>query len=160
MRCFLLGALAVYATLAAWAAWDVHATFSTPWSERQPFVTVLLCVGVLPLAGAWAGAELARAIRRPALFARRAGRSAKFALGLTGAALSTVPMIAAMAWATMSDATITAASAGAFGFLVVLPLRRRRRGACRGCGYDLSSMPAPSQPGFGLCPECGAPVMG
>jgi hypothetical protein len=162
MRHFVLGLAIVYTALACWAVLDVGRTYG-PY-ERVTLETALPVVfgaGLVPLLSAWVGAELARALRRPALLVRPAVRLRRTVLGLAAAGLSTVPMVAGMTWATddIPDALVTGVGAGLAGFVAVIVLPRQRRGTCRGCGYDLSSMPAPGQPGFGLCPECGAGVM-
>ena len=163
MRHFVLGMAVVYGALAWWAVIDMGRTYR-PYERitTETALRVSFAAGLVPLVSAWGAAELARAVRRPALMVRTAGRIRRALLGLTAAGLSTVPMVAGMTWATeeIPDALITGVAGAVAGFVAVIVLPRHRRGTCRGCGYDLSSMPAPSQPGFGLCPECGAAVMG
>jgi hypothetical protein len=159
---FVLGLIVVYIALAWWAVVDMSRTYA-PYERVTPAtaLSVAFAAGLVPFVSAWGAAELARAVRRPSLMVRPSGRLRRAALGVLVAGASTVPMVAGMTWATdtVPDALITGVSGAVAGFVSVVVLPRHRRGACRGCGYDLSSMPGPGQAGFGLCPECGATVM-
>jgi len=160
MKAFTVGFLLPMAVL--WV-WGLQQDPQQWWVRADPARLAALLL-LLPPACGYAGARLGLLLRARRLFDRRmrggvlgrgvlgAGAGALAALG-TGALL-----IVADRWA--PDWALVAGAATACGFLSILPLPRVRAGACFFCGYDLSAPAAPGQPGFGLCPECGADCMG
>ena len=158
MRLFLAAAALVYAAASTVAITQTRMPAS---QEHYGVQVILLNVLLIPLLTTWAVTELACLFRRPRLFDRRLKRPlARPVLGAIVASLGAVIAALALPWVdrVLSDSLTTGVAAAIPAFGAVLFLRPTRRGQCIYCTYDLSTGPAPGQPGFGLCPECGASV--
>lgn len=127
----------------------------------NPWVLALVLVSwVLPIGAGWAAAEVVRVVRGPRLRTFSAAHSwwlSRFARGLIAGVLGLGVSLAALVYISEppNDAAIMGLG-GAIGAVAVLIFGRRTpRGACPGCGYDLSGLtPAAG----GRCPECGLSV--
>jgi hypothetical protein len=158
VRYFLIAAAIVYG---AAAAISISQSVIRTGDEGTLHRVIALNVFIIPLLSAWAALELARLIRGPRLFDRRLKRPvARFGLGLLAAGAGATLATVALPWVDrlVSDGVTTGVAAAIPSFALVAMLPAARRGRCIYCTYDLTTGPAPGQPGFGLCPECGAPV--
>jgi hypothetical protein len=156
VKSFLTGFLVPLLVL--WG-WGLQQDPQQPWIRAEPGRLAALLV-LLPLACAYAGARLGVMLRPRRLFDRRMSEGA-VRRGLLGAGAGTLAVVCIGGLLILLDrwvpdwALITGAST-ACAAVATLTISRVRPGACFFCGYDLSAPPAPGQPGFGLCPECGA----
>jgi hypothetical protein len=158
MRYFLLAVAIVYGLA---AAVSISQSYIPAGEEGTLHRVIALNVFVIPMLSAWAALEAARLLRAPRLFDRRLKRPlARFALGLLAAGAGAAIAAVALPWVDriVSDGVTTGFAAAVPAFALVAILPSARRGRCIYCTYDLTTGPAPGQPGFGLCPECGASV--
>lgn len=166
MKTFLLGLLFPLLALEA-AALLIKP--EDPWYQYQLYRTssssteqAVLIVG-LPFLGAAIGAQLMLLMSPRRLFDRRAtdGMGRRLAGGFVGGLITTVVIgvLLIVADQYIPDVYLVGAAGFISGAFAILPFARVRQGACFHCGYDLTASPAPGQPGFGRCPECGADCM-
>jgi hypothetical protein len=144
--------------LALWASGIGNRPFQLARDEDVAALGLLL--PVTSIGCTYAAARLTLLIRPRKLFDARV-RSCwlrRCALGLGAGVFAVIAtggsLLLLDRW--LPDLALVAGAGGAAGMLAMLPLSRVRPGACLRCGYDLTSPPAPGQPGFGVCPECGA----
>ncbi len=159
MRLFLAALALVYAALAGVSI--AQTTIPDGTGSTGPRL-IALNIFLIPVLSAWAAAELATLIRRPRLLdSRLRFPVARPALGAAVAIAGAVFAAMALPWVDRyaPDSVTTGAAAALPTLAAVLLLRPARRGRCIHCDYDLTTGPAPGQPGFGLCPECGASVL-
>ncbi|HYD01919.1 MAG TPA: hypothetical protein VEB22_11895 [Phycisphaerales bacterium] len=154
---FILGAGLAFSALVASALlirteswWEVHPTL---WSAT-------LTLGLVPLFSAWAAAEVMRIVRSPKVLSEGSGMSRRLLAGLTAGLVSSAtgalavvtlePNGGGRAWLLMG------ASAFASTIAVLAFAKRRKRGHCRRCDYDLAGVTPAAR---GRCPECGLDQM-
>lgn len=123
-------------------------------------IALVLITWILPIAAGWAAAEIVRLVRGPRLRTLHAAHSwwlSRFVRGMVAGVLGLGASLAVLVYINQppSDAVIMGLG-GAAGTIILLVFGRRiPRGACVGCGYDLSGLTHAAR---GRCPECGLSV--
>jgi hypothetical protein len=147
---FLLAFASVYVSLWVWAVYADSDPFGFGRVGAGRLAAIL--VGV-PCVTAWGAAELLERIRPRRVFDARVRRSWTRILAGFGAGLLSVVLVTPMiVWLDdkAPDGMLLAAASALGTACVLFLLRRKRRGECVHCGYDLSAAPEPR------CSECGA----
>jgi hypothetical protein len=156
---FVFGIVFVFASLMGVSLW-LEPAFR--WIERADAAVLLARSVLAPALAAWIVAELINAVRPRRLFDRRVATMvargvAGLCAGVIGAAATA--LVLAVAEGYVHEIVVLSSTGAMAAASVLLPLRRVRPGECIHCRYDLRNQPPPGQPGWGICPECGAPVI-
>lgn len=131
------------------------------WAVRPTPQAAIITLALLPLAATWAGAEIARHLRRPRILTPFAHPLAKVLRGVmiggTACVLSVLAVVlferplGGQGWLPIALAGFVAPT------LFLLTARPLRPGRCPRCDYSLDgTTPAAS----GRCPECGLDQIG
>jgi hypothetical protein len=144
---FAAGVSIVFAALMGalwWLDRSIH------WYDPNVVAMLMVVSIAAPTLAAWITAEAIHLGRARRLFDRRV------AAGVIGVCVASVLLV--IVDRQLHDVVILSGSAALGSVLVLAPLKRIRPGSCVYCGYDVRSQPPPGQPGWGICPECGAGV--
>jgi uncharacterized membrane protein YraQ (UPF0718 family) len=160
MLTFVTGFLVPFLALYGWGLKE-----APPWIQRdaQSQQVFFLVTVLVPLACAWAGAELVN-LTSPRRLLHRHFRRRFIVRAALGAIAGTTAAVAAAGLLPLvdrfvHDGVVTGTAAAVASLAATFFLSRVRGGHCIHCQYDLRSSPGPGRYGAAVCPECGTPAL-